>query len=311
MPSGLVPTYAYTPPSRPGVEAQLRTVSSRRARLTKGGTYFRSRALGIQQNQLSVQVIQYAAPTSADPDGVCIVMNHINLFSENLTGKATATLLNVTMPYNEYVEIDQLHTNKPRARRYSISAQIGAVAGQIGNDIPFSFSRVLHIPGKLSAKLSPTVAVFTSLDRIVIKPRFRVHRLKAELSTPADPMATPVMVWSIPDLRTKVNANNPWIEMLERSGPTDDGMGGPPIPNPNPPDVQDTGVDDDGLSPFSRTLLSGGDGLPVVPNNEITGPTRSIVHVNYGEATNGVLKEVNIVYEWVGDSATAGSWKAY
>jgi hypothetical protein len=265
----------------------------------------------VQQNQLSVQVIQFAPPTGPNPDGACVIMNHVNLVAENLTGKATATLLNVSLPYSEYVEIDQLHTATPRARRYSISAQIGDVAGQIGTDIPFSFSRVLHIPSRLSAKLTPTVSVFTASDRIVIKPRFRVHRLKAELSTPSDPMATPVMVWSIPDLRDRVNDDNPWIEMLERSGPTDDGMGGPPIPNPNPPDVQDTGVDDDGLTPFSRTFLSGGDGLPVVPNNEITGPTRSIVHVNYGEATNGALREVNVVYEWVGDSATSGSWKTY
>lgn len=311
MPSGVMPTYGYVPPQRPGVEAQLRTCSSRRARLFKGGTYFRSRGLGLQQNLLSVEVVEFAPPTAGTPDGVCVVVNHVNLIAENLTGPATASLLKVSLPYNEYVEIDQLDTPAPRARLISISAQIGATPGQIGPDMPFSFSRVFSIPRKLSAKLIPGSSVFTPTDRIIIKPRFVVHRLETEVTTPTDPMLPSETVWSIKKLRTQVNANDPWIEMLERSGPTDDGMGGPPIPNPNPADVQDTGTDADRLGLFAQTFLGGGDGLPDTPNNEVTGPTRSIVHVNYGEAPNGALREVNVVYEWVGDSATSGAWATY
>lgn len=310
MPSGVMPTYGYVPPARPGQPAELRTCSSLRARLFKGGTYFRSRELGLQQNLLSVAVIEYTQPTVATPDGVCVVMNHLNLTAENLTGPATASQLRVSLPFTEYVEIDQLDTPTPRARHFSISAQIGATPGQIGDDIPFSFSRVLHIPSKLSVKLTPNAAVFTATDRIVIKPRFVVHRLEAVTVT--DPATdTSVTGWHIDKLRTQVNANNPWVEMLPRSGPTDDGMGGPPVPNPNPADVQDTGLDAAVLTPFGQTFLAGGNGLPDSPNNEVTGPTRSIVHVNYGEAPNGVLKEVNIVYEWVGDTAQSGTWRSY
>lgn len=303
--SGL-PTYGYVPPSRPGVPAELRSCSSKRARLFKGGTYFRSRELGLQQNLLSVEVIQYAAPTDPTPDGVCVVTNYVNLASENLEGPAGATLLKVNLPFSEYVEIDQLHTPTPRARHYSISAQIGATPVQIGDDLPFSFSRVFSIPSKLSVKLTPAAPVFTPLDKIIIKPRFRIHRLETEETAP-DPPLTPETVWSISKLRIKVNAEDPWIEMLPRSGPSGD----PPMPNPSPSDVQDDGVDADRLALFAQTFLAGGDGLPDSPNNEVTGPTRSLVHVNYGEAYNGVLDEVNVVYEWVGDSATSGSWAAY
>lgn len=306
-----MPSYRYVPPARPGVETQLRTCSARRARLFKGGTYFRSRETGLLQNLLSVEVVQYAAPASAQPDGVCVVTNHAPLKAEQLEGPAEASLLKVNLPYSEYVEIDQLDTTTPRARHYSISAQIGATPGQIGDDIPFSFSRVLTLPGKLVAKLTPGATVFTPADRIIIKPRFRIHRLEAVMSEPSDPAGVPELVWSIQKLRLKVNATDPWVEMLPRSGPTDDGTGGPPIPNPNPADVQDVGKDADGLVPFGQTFLVGGDGLPDSPNNEITGPFRSIVHLNYGERYNGTLAEVNVVYEWVGEDALAGSWLAY
>lgn len=310
MPAEVMPSYRYSPPARPGIPTQLRSCSSRRGRLFRGGTYFRSREVGLQQNLLSVEVIEFEGPTAPEPDGVCVVVNHVVQASENVVGPATASLLKLDLLYSEYVEIDQLHTPQPRARFYSISSKIGATPVQIGPDLPFSFSRVFSIPSKLSVKLTPGSPVFTSTDRITIKPRVRVHRLETELTEPVEP-DLPTTVWSISKLRTKVNSSNPWIEMLERSGPIDDGGGGPPTPNPNPLDVQDTGTDAEGLTPFGRTFLSGGDGLPDTPNNEVTGPVRSIVHVNYGELPNGSLGEVNVVYEWVGSSAQEGSWVAY
>ena len=256
-------------------------------------------------------MVQYVGPTEAQPDGVCVITNHAPLKAEQLEGPVEATLLKVNLPYTEYVEIDRLDTTTPRARHYSISAQIGATPGQIGDDLPFSFSRVFSIPSKLVAKLTPGSTVFTPTDRIIIKPRFRVHRLEAVMSEPADPAGIPEMVWSIKKLRLKVNADNPWVEMLERSGPTTDGLGGPPIPNPNPADVQDEGTDADGLTPFGQSFLAGGDGLPESPSNEVTGPSRSIIHLNYGERPNGELAEVNVIYEWVGEDAQTGSWVTY
>ncbi len=83
------------------------------------------------------------------------------------------------------------------------------------------------------------------------------------------------------------------------------------MPNPNPADVQDEGSDADGLAPFAQSFLTGGDGLPDSPNNEVTGPFRSIIHLNYGERHNGSLAELNVVYEWAGEDASTGSWVAY
>ena len=105
MPSGTMPSYGYEPPARPGVDAQLRTCSSRRARLWAGGTYFRSRDVGLQQNKISVAVIQYAAPDSGTPDGICVVTNYNIERAENVVGDATPTVLRMTMKADEYVEL--------------------------------------------------------------------------------------------------------------------------------------------------------------------------------------------------------------
>lgn len=307
--TGIKNAKTFTPPKRPGVPAQLRSCSSRRARLWAGGTYFRSRELGLQQNKISVQVIQFTAPDSPAPDAICVVTNYNIDKTENVVGPATAEVLRPQMKYDELVKIEQLDTT-PRARKYSISAQIAPPPPVVTDLGAFSFSALFHTPGLLSVKLTPSASVFAPTDEIVIQPRYRVYRLETISVTDPDTQQE-TLGWDIAKLRAAINANDPWVEMKERSGPTDDGSGGPPIPNPNPEDVQDDGSDAKFLTPFDETFLSGGDGLPDSPNNEVTGPTRSIVHVNYGEAPNGELKEVNVVYNWVGESATEGQWQRY
>ena len=51
--------------------------------------------------------------------------------------------------------------------------------------------------------------------------------------------------------------------------------------------------------------------MPDGPTAERTGPSRSIVLVNYGEKYDGSLGETNTMYEWVGNDAVAGEWKSY
>ena len=65
------------------------------------------------------------------------------------------------------------------------------------------------------------------------------------------------------------------------------------------------------LTSFGESYLMGGDGLPVHPDAEETGPTRSLMHVNYAEAHNGALSEFNTVYEWAGIDSRAGGWVKY
>ena len=79
---------------------------------------------------------------------------------------------------------------------------------------------------------------------------------------------------------------------------------------PRKSDAQDSRIDDPTLHAFNDTYLGGGDGLPEYPV-ESTGPTRALVHINYGERPDGTLGDINIVYEWVGVSQTVGEWKRY
>ena len=307
MPSGEAPTYGFIPAQ--GGEPSLRTCSSSRARLWAGGTYFRVREPGGPGNRISVQVIEYEGPLSANPDAVCVVTNYTVDTAEMVTGPVKALITSNQLAPTNYVVIDQLDTTTPRARQYGISFKIAPDAPTETDLGPFSFSRAFVMPGSLVAKLTPDTALITPSSEIVITPRHRVYRLAVISVT--DPETLLVTTgWDIADLRAQVNASDPWIEMLERSGPIDDGMGGT-IPNPNPVDVQDEGTDDVVLTPFAESFLSGGDGLPTGPDKERTGPTRSIVHVNYGERHDGSMAEVNVVYEWRGDSSTEGAWVSY
>lgn len=308
MPSGTLPSYEYRPSKKTG-EPQLRTCSSLRARLWAGGTYFRAREPGWLGNNLSVQVIEYSAS-----DAVCIITNHNIKADEMLTGPASMDVFDMQLSTNEAVELYDLQQLPAKARKYSISFKIAPDAPaytELGDVRALS---LVSLPGILAVKVTPGVPVFAPGDVLSITPRKRVYRLVSKTVTPTDPPGSlPVTGWDIDDLRTQVNANDPWVEMMPRSGATDDGMGGPSIPNPNPADYQDLdpGKDDQFLVPFTEKRLTGGDGIPDNPDRESTGPYRSLVHVNYGEAYNGKLTEVNIVYEWNGKSAREGAWKNY
>lgn len=307
MPSGTIPTYAYRPAPHPGKQPHLRSCSSLRSRLFAGGTYFRARDPGMQGNLFSVEVIEYTDTSEA----VCVISNYGIKVDEMITGPATMDVYDIQFNTNEKVTIDQLDQPTQRARKYSISFKIAPPP-----DVPQELGQIragslISLPGVLAAKLTPTSPVYTPSDVITIARRHRVYRLEA--IAPIDPVSgLPVPGWDIENLRTQVNADNPWVEMLPRSGNMPGlNPGDLSIPNPNPSDVQDKGIDALVLTPFAEVRMSGGDGLPDNPDREVDGPFRSLVHVNYGEAHNGALHEINIVYEWNGSSSREGAWVAY
>lgn len=333
MASGLMPTYDFRPPRRTST-ANLRTCSSRRARLFAGGTYFRSRDPGLQANNLTVEVVEVTPfnPTNGTGgEAYCIITNHNIKFSENVSGPVEPKVLDLRATYQDLWIVKDLHTSTPHCVKYSISAEIRFLRQQnIPYDLDadpdnqvtstpagtFTVGKLFSHAGKIAVKTEKTDVVFDSESRIYIEPRVRIYQLSVTSKTVTTPVgagatstSTVEYGWDIADLRSQVNASDPWVEMLERSGP--DTSGAFPVPNPNPADYQDPGTDADFLTPFSSARLTGGDGLPENPNAEVTGPSRALVHVNYGELHNGQLAEHNTVYEWVGDTAISGTWKAY
>lgn len=321
MPNGLTPTYAYKPAFSSSTPVKLRGLSTRRGRLFAGGTYFRSIDPGRTTNNITVQIVKEG------DDGYLIVTNRNLNYQENVlgpTGLVTKVLDMTGSNWNDLVRVDQLDGVSPRAQQYSISCSI-AFARQIGQPytLPtptatsiFQLERLVSMSGKLAVKIEKSAAVFTPSSVISIAPRFKIYKL-LPLTVPAatDPATgttTPEYNgYDIADLRAQVNAAKTWVEMLERSGDPPSAAGAPPAIPGVKFDVQDDRVDDPVANVFSEVNLAGGDGLPDNPTVEKTGPSRSIVFINYGEKYNGSLGETNIVYEWVGSDAVAGEWKAY
>jgi len=314
MANGEMPTYSYRPAVDDDENPQLRTCTAARARLFAGGTYFRTRQTGKKGNLLSVEVIEYVAPSAQAGEAVCVVTNY-NVTSETVTGSVTSEILDIQLNTNEKIVIDQLDQPLARARGYSISFKIAPAPQTVTELGQFSLSKLFSVPGMLVAKFTPATPVFTPADEIVITPVKRVYQLVKILVTPKTPAGSlvappPYYGWDIADLRTKINETNPWIQMLTRSGPINNGTG-PSTVNPNIVDVNDNGQDAPALTPFAEVRLAGGDGLPATPGREATGPTRSLIFVNYGEKYDGSLGEINKIYEWAGNSAQEGTWKSY
>jgi hypothetical protein len=262
-----------------------------------------------------VQVIEYTDPDQA----VCVVTNYGLMTSELVTGPVEAEVFDVHLQSNDKIKITDL-TTTPHAAIYSISFKIARADTLVTDLGEVQLSRLFSIPGMLAAKLTPQATGLTPADAIVITPRRRVYQLVSKTVTPpaaADGGASvPVTGWDIEDLRTQINANDPWVEMPARPGPA------AALPADGSPalvidesglwaDKQDTLRDGDVLVAFAEKRVAGGDGLPDTPDRECTGPFRSLVHVNYGEATNGALKEINTVYEWNGKNSAEGTWKSY
>lgn len=307
MISGFRPEYSTYHPA-------LRTRSLRRARLFAGGTYFRAREPSAQGNNISIEVLEFLSEIPGEEEllkGKLIITNHNTVFAENVSGPATVDLLDQHLNWNERFVIENLDT-VPRMLRYNISLQT-VVAQSLQEDLGiFAFSRLFHLPGKLSVKLSPVLSGITPGAVITIKPRTRVYDLeRLVVVTPPtgdDPGGT-TSGWDIAALRTAME-NDPWVQMMERSGTPANLPGAPSVPPLEKFDVQDNGVDADFLTPFPDTYLTGGDGLPDFPVADANSPAEFMIHVNFTEQPNGTVEAVYDMYEWVGDTAS-GEWKRY
>jgi hypothetical protein len=130
------------------------------------------------------------------------------------------------------------------------------------------------------------------------------------ITTSADPTTTPptdassVSGWDPAALRASFN--DPDLEMLPRSGtPAQTDPTIPVVPVPIV-DVQDTGVDDQFLSAFDTTYLSGGNGLPGAPLTASSGLEGTMIHTNFEEQHDGSMTGGYFLYEWVNNA-----WKAF
>ena len=283
---------------------RIRTVSALRARSFAGGTFFRSIDPGRDANNFTVQIVKEGS------DGYLIVTNRNLNYHDNVigpTGMIVKVLDMTGSNWNDLVRIDQLNGASSRIHKYSISCSI-AFARQNGqpHTLPapttttaFQLNRLFSMSGKLAVKIEKSAAVFTQSSVISIAPRFKIYKLSPSLNS---------VGYAIANMRTQVNNAKTWIEMLPRSGGLTSERGGPP---PIKFDQQDMGVDMSVTNLFDEVNLTGGDGLPDNLAIVNTGPSRSLILINYVENHDGSLEEANTMYEWVGGNADAVKWKAY
>lgn len=300
MPLNVRKSYAFTPPGNGPVLLVSRT--ARRARLHAGGTFFRSVRRGQDANKLVLRVVEELVPS---PQGRLVV--HDTSISPALSvtssGGITANqvqLFNLSLAWDQEIRIE-LQGGSPRAGLYGISWQIGGgetLLQDLGN---VALNKVSTYQELASFKL--LITSWPPGATIVLRPVVQLFPLTWISIT--DPELGTLSGWDIPPLRTLVNStSDALITMPIRAG------GDPMVIIPGA-DAQDTGDDAMFLTAFGPTPLAGGDGLPPSPAGLNTGPDRTLVHLNYSELDNGLLGVLNHVYEWVGDSASVGSWQRY
>jgi len=296
--------YSYKP--APVGPIKLQTRSATRARLTAGGTFFRSRELGQSANQIKVAVLEDFSDV-LNPMGVFIT-HHTGLMPPELFSSGMnvpeIVVYDFKLPHDQEVRIERDTDGVLGAVitgiRWQIAGDIGILVKNLGTVV---LGKLFSAPG-LAFKISSTE--WSENGVLVLKPRVRRYPLVLTSSTDPTSMMS-AMGGSIDALRDTVNQEDPWIIMPGRVKAVPDTV----VDTTMNADKFDDGADAVMLTAFEPMNLSGGDGLPSDPGSINTGPERSLIHLNYAELDDGSLGTLNQVFEWVGSSATAGSWKRY
>jgi hypothetical protein len=290
MPLNIPKSYSFLPV--PIGEVKLVTRSSRRSRAWIGGTYFRSIERGESANQIRIGVLESGS------EGIFIahhtgLKGNVQVFGPTDL-KSNFELMDLNLEWNEVIRISKIGDGSLSVDRYQIRWESGngeTLLNHLGTITP---GRVFVAPGRMTAKLE---AGTNWSPGQVLEIRPNTHRVTlASRSVPGSEGSMAIQGWDISALRASINSDqNSYVYMPERGSI----------------DPQDTKTDDEILTAFPMTNMSGGDGLPLAPVGFNTGPERVLVHLNYAELDNGTLGEFNQVFEWVGSSSTQGSWQKY
>lgn len=290
MNSGSMPDYAYRPTNNIDAYPDIRSTSLIRARLFNS-TYFRAKEPGIAGNKISIA----AFPTGNA--GLLVVTNHNTINEESVVSdeKIEFTMLSTDqLVYSDLITVTVESGNKLNIKTYTRTfTGVNTATTILQTESVFDARYVVSVGTKCMFKLAGTHEVGTAFT---IQPRLQIHPLKK--ITVTDPK-TPVSYsgWDPQSVRQLVQqraAVDGWIEMMPRGF-----------------DIRDTtlGEPEYVFESFPDTYLTSGGGFSPTPSNEVTGPTRSIVHVNYSERYDGSLGTANRMYEWAGSDSTNGYWR--
>jgi hypothetical protein len=298
MPLNVPKTYTFSP--KPVGPVLLKSKSATRARLSAGNTYFRSNERGEGANLIKVGVLE---DLTLIPEGIAVTQ-HTGLKPDEMIfpigiSNPDISLFQLNLKFDEELRIT-VANNSLRANIIGIRWQIAGgetLRANLGTIIP---GKMFSIPGVVGLKLQTPAAQFPNGASIVLRPRTRRYTLEPISVTDPDTMFSTIG-WDVKALRNAMNASDPYVRMPERAND----------PFSNGEDAQDTGTETSFITAFDLANLQGGNGLPLNPIGFNTGPARVLVHLNYAEKDDGTMGEFNQIYEWVGSSATIGSWQKY
>lgn len=309
MPLNQPKTYAFVP--KPVGPVKLVTRSSRRSRLWIGGTFFRSHERGEAANLIQISCIEDLTNVGA-PEGVLVVHHTVLKAEESVSAE------NMTLPQVDLFEMNLLWDEEIRvtkengrlvARKYGIRWQIAGgetLLADLGQVIP----NRLKAGAGVAFKVDLTADAWPTNGVLYLRPR--THRYTLVTISVTDPDTSMTTTgWDIEALRATLNGSDTWVRMPVRPVGGGSEGGGPVTPPTGGEDAMDDQTDAQFLTAFVTTNMTGGDGLPATPVGLNTGPDRVLVHLNYAEKDDGSLGELNQVFEWVGDTATSGSWQRY
>lgn len=307
MPLNEPKNYAFVP--NPVGPVRLVTRSSRRSRLWAGGSFWRSFERGESANLIQITCVEDLS--GAEPEGLLVVHHTVVKPDEQIfaTGFSSpdVKIFELSLLWDEEIRIEKEGASLV-ARKYGIRWQISGgeeVRAELGTVVQ---NRLVIGPG-VSFKLDANAGSWPAGAVVFLRPR--VHRYPLVVTGVTDPVTmTSTIGWNIDALRASLNGSDTWVRMPNRpKGSSGSGFLSGPMAGGE--DRMDDGTDDQFLTAFATTNMTGGDGLPANPVGLNTGPDRVLVHLNYAERDNGSMGEVNQVFEWVGDTAVQGSWQRY
>lgn len=286
----------------------MRTVTTRRARLWAGGTYFRSMNPGKDKNNIFLKTY------IENGDTFLIISNRNAGKLNSISGDCDIDITQNRLDDNEVLVI---YKNEMVIKKYKIPL---ITKCKIQLKEPYTLpAPALSMPISFSSKITvgDTALEIKSMKdiEVIISAKNRVYKLAPKhipSSNTSGEQTEERNGWDIPALRALINADDPWVEMVPRPeiGATSSNEASTSAQAWNVNDVQDHAPGDDlVLSQIAETSLAGGDGLPDSPNLENTGGVRAVIFVNTGENKDGTVAEHNTVYEWAGEDSTNGAWK--
>lgn len=300
--------YAFVPKAFGPVKLTSR--SSTRARLTAGGSYWRSKEYGEQANLIKLTVVEdLTLPT---PEGLWVEQHTVFKAEEmvSATGMSVPshTLFDLNLNWDEEIRI-RLVNGELACEKYGIRWQIAGGETLLESYGVVTPKKLFTIPSVLAIKLDVLPTDWPTGAVLYLRPR--THRVPLAALSVTDPETAVVSTgWDIGVLRATLNGlTEAWTKMPARGMAADPQTPGSQATQGE--DKQDDGTDATFLTAFDSTPLKGGDGLPAYPVGLNTGPDRVLVHLNYAEKEDGSMGELNQVFEWAGASSRDGSWQRY